>query len=231
MNQRDRRAVLSGRIADHARRHGEPLSVRQVCAVCAETLGVDGCVLAPVSAQGRWTLACTVGDRARVLADLQFALGEGPGLDAIDHKTEVMVEDLDITQASKRWPLFVDEAIGAGIRSVFTFPLTTNGSKTAGVLQLYRAKPERLNEEQRLDGEVFADLALSALLDNDDETVEMQMGERAVVYQATGMIAGALNLTVDEALVRLRYHSYTQNMAITHIARAITTGEISPHID
>lgn len=235
MNESDRRAAISRRVADHAEQVGEPVSAGNVCEVCVETLSVDGCVLSPISARGRWTLAYTLGERARDLADLQFTLGEGPRVEAVNNKNAVLVDDLTTTQAAEQWPLFTPSAADAGISAVFTFPLTPDGM-TAGVLQLYRGKPGDLSDEERIDAAVFADLALSAMVDHydaaDDTSIaEMQMGERAVVYQATGMIAAVLDLTPDEALVRLKFHAYAQSKPITDVAQAITTGKQPPSID
>lgn len=233
MSENIRRARISGLVSEHAARVGEPVTTEHVCMVCVATLGVDGCALPLISARGRWTLACTIGDLAGALADLQFTLDQGPSIDALATGNQVLVDDVTSTQATSQWPLFTAAAANAGIRSVFTFPLTAEGIH-AGVLQPYRTTPSRLSDEDCLDAVVFADLALATVIDSyaagdENDIAEMEMGERAVVYQATGMLVATLHLTLDEAMVRLKFYAQTQDCPITEVARAIVNGEL--HLD
>ena len=51
--------------------------------------------------------------------------------------------------------------------------------------------------------------------------------ERVEVYQATGMIIAALDVTPDEALIRLRAYGFTHNMTASETAWAIVERRLS----
>jgi hypothetical protein len=114
-----------------------------------------------------------------------------------------------------RWPWFGVAAVDAGVRAVFAFPLRVGGIRI-GVLDLYRDTPGRLAAFEVVEALAFADAATEVVLDLQDRA--MHDGEpgaligpiecRAVVHQATGMIAVQLGISLVGALLRLRAHAY-----------------------
>jgi hypothetical protein len=210
-------AVLGSDVQDH--RAG--LSPKAV-ALAALVLGVDGISASvgtgpegAVLGWGHETVSIT-------LEDLQFTLGEGPGLEAIAAGVPVLVPDL--LDAAKRWPAFASGAAVLGRRAVFAFPLQI-GAISVGVLTAYRDTPGPLYAEQLADALALADATTVLLLHRAAPgRGRPQPGwaqpsvSRAEVHQATGMISVQLEVSLAEALVRLRAHAYGNSRPIAEVA-------------
>ena len=120
-----------------------PLATR-LCGASARVLEVSGAALALVSEDCVWATLCASDEVAGRLEDLQFTLGEGPGIDAYHGGQAVLEPDLDGT--GSRWPVFTEAATAVGVRAVFAFPMRI-GVIRVGVLSLYRKKPGSLADE------------------------------------------------------------------------------------
>ena len=95
-----------------------------------------------MTAAGNGGVVCATDEVSARIEDLQFTLGEGVCVDAVQAGVPVLVGDLndpgDIV--TERWPTFMEGAARAGVRAVFAFPLRI-GAITVGVLDLYRDRP------------------------------------------------------------------------------------------
>jgi ANTAR domain len=108
---------------------------------------------------------------------------------------------------------------------VFSFPLHM-GAIRLGSLDLYRHRPGPLSDDQFADAVVLAEVATDGLLDLQARVPPGSLhwrlgstgGNRARVHQATGMIAGQLNLGVDDAMARLRAHAFGNQRSIYDVA-------------
>lgn len=214
-------ALLSG--------NGNAGPVSGAAVAAADALGVDG-VSAGVGT-GPQGVVLAWGDQAVSVAleTLQFTLGQGPGLEAVTSGTPVLAPDL--REHARRWPGFVPGADELNVRAVFAFPLRV-GAISVGVLTAHRAIPGRLAEEQLADALALADAVTVLLLHgvpadtggsaNEESHPRPGWTEpatyRAEVHQATGMISVQLNVSLAEALVRLRAHAYAQERPITEVA-------------
>ena len=119
------------------------------------------------------------------------------------------------------------------IRGVYAMPVVVAG-EYVGALDLFRAQPGRLEEEQFGGAIVAAELASIPLLDlmdsdlkaaiadpNSNAWTELNALSRAEVSQATGMLVAQLGVEPAEALVRLRGHAYATDRSATDVARDI----------
>src|ERR1044072_6655865 len=95
------------------------------------------------------------GVRARQLEELQFALGEGPCVDASDGGRPVHEPDL-VETGAPRWPRFGAAMLDAGMRAICAFPLRV-GSTRLGVLVLDRDLPGQLSTADLAEAQAFAD--------------------------------------------------------------------------
>lgn len=161
--------------------------------------------------------------------EMQYTLGEGPGVEAFTTGGPVLVADLTVEHA--RWPGFADAALSTGTTAMFAFPLQV-GAIRLGMLELYRGRPGGLSGSQRTDAAVLADLATSALLE-DTEQAERTGADRVRaasssedVNVATGMLAARLRISVEDAFARLRGHAYTENRSVFDVARDILTERV-----
>lgn len=168
---------------------------------------------------------------AAELEEAQFALGEGPTVDAFAFGSPMLVPDL--VSAVGRWPGFVAAASEAGAAAMFALPLHS-GAIRVGALALYRARPGLLTVEELADGLVFADLGLQLLLDASGGLTGApgyRLGDgtspdRAEVYQATGMIAVQLGRGLEEAFVRLRAHTFAAGGSLADVAADVVAGRL-----
>jgi hypothetical protein len=195
----------------------------------AEALGVEG-VSAGVGTGPQGVVLAWGREKVSVaLEDLQFTLGQGPGLEAVESGVPVLVPDL--AEAASRWPAFTPAAEDLGVHAVFAFPLRI-GAISVGVLTAHRAVPGPLAGGQLADALALADAVTVLLLHRappDSGRTEAQWSaprpgwaqpptHRAEVHQATGMISVQLDVSLAEALVRLRAHAYGNDRPIAEVA-------------
>ena len=210
--ERDRGADLPQTVAAKA------AAVLEVDGVCA---GLGTGPLGLVISWGREAVGVA-------LEDLQFTLGQGPGLDAAAG-TPVLVADLNA--AATRWPVFVPAAAELGVRAVFALPLRI-GAINVGALLAHRATAGPLVDGALADAFALAD-AVTLLLLHRESAGTGRAGTasegprpgwarpatyRAEVHQATGMISVQLGVSLAEALVRLRAYAYADGRLIAEVA-------------
>jgi len=140
----------------------------------------------------------------------------------------------DLVAAAARWPGFVPAAASLGVRAVFAVPLRI-GAISVGALQAHRSTPGPLRDGALADAFALAD-ALTLLLlhrqspgagrnppavNGSRPGLELPATYRAEVHQATGMISVQLQVTLAEALVRLRAYSYAEDRPIAEVAAEV----------
>ena len=209
-----------------------------LCQACVEFLEVDGASVS-LTHQGasRGTFGSS-GELSRRLDEYQFTFGEGPCLDAVAQGAPVFVADL-ADPGELRWPAFRDAVLGCGIGAVFALPVVVS-SHHVGALDLFNRRTGPLSADAVAGGLLAARLAALPLLDlmtanvDWDEHSQSEYGweqlsslERVEVYQATGMIIGAWNVSPTEALVRLRGNAYARGMTASELAWSIVGRRIT----
>ncbi|MEU4674833.1 ANTAR domain-containing protein [Amycolatopsis sp. NPDC023774] len=165
------------------------------------------------------------------LAERQYTVGEGPGVEAFTTGSPVLVPDIVVEQV--RWPGFAQGALAVGAAAVFAFPLQY-GAIRLGTLELVRRRPGGLASAERRDAALAADLATAALLRQTREAEEdgHEFAPRlATSYQdvnvATGMLAAQLHISLDDAFARLRAHAFGQNRSVLDVARDVLERRIA----
>ncbi|MFF0738875.1 GAF and ANTAR domain-containing protein [Streptomyces sp. NPDC004111] len=215
-----------------AARAGADLSAAQPAEV-SRLLRLDAVTLSLLPTRGSPELlwsdpADTLG---RALEDMQYTLAEGPTFDAA--RTGEPVTETDLAAApADRWPLFTPAACDTPARAVIAHPLLL-GVVTAGVLTGYRTTPGPLLPSQRQDIARFARIALDLLLHTPPHALTTGSGgpdgpdlQRAEVHQAAGKLTVYLDISIDDALLRLRAHAWRHNQALPDVARAVITGRL-----
>ncbi len=211
---------------------GALASADQLCVTCVELLGVDGASISLMSGgMTRGTFGSS-NAMSRRLDELQFTYGEGPCLDSVATRSPVLVADL-ADPAETRWPAFRESLLESGIRGVFALPVRIV-SEHVGALDLYRTETGALPEDVLAGALIAAELAALPLLDlmgadvdwaavGDEGAAwdELASLERVEVYQATGMIMEAAEVTAPEALVRIRGYAYGHGMTASEVAWAL----------
>jgi hypothetical protein len=202
---------------------GDPdASLDLLCRSCVAALGVSGAAVALiVTGDDPGSLACT-GERASLMVDLQFSLGEGPSIDAHRSGRPVLVTDL---AAATRWPAFAPEAIAAGAAAVFALPLQV-GAARFGALTLYHDRAGPLGQGVLADALAIAELACEITLclqaqvppGSLAQVIDNLAAQRTVVYQATGMVLAQLGLSPEAALATLRARAYAAGRPLGEVS-------------
>ena len=205
---------------------------KRLCQVCAEATAVSGAGIMLMSGDAPYGSLCTANEMSDLIEQLQYALGEGPCVDA--YRQDYPVLEPDLAQPSTlRWLAFAPPAIAAGVRAVFGFPLQV-GSVRLGALNLCRDRPGPLSDDQHADALVMASIAAQAVLvlqtgaGPDGLASELEAGAdfHYVVHQASGMVAAQLEVSVGQALVRLRAYAFGNDRHLTEVANDVVAREL-----
>jgi hypothetical protein len=200
---------------------------RAVCAVCVATLATIEAAAVTLRSQSpaQEMLASSDTWSAR-LEELQYTLGEGPGVEAFARGGPILVDDVAAQQS--RWPVFAAAALEAGASAVFAFPLQVGGV-LLGTLSLYRRRGGGLGTGELTDAALLADLATTALL---KPATRIEWTRPAGSYQnmniATGMVAARLRISLDDAFARLRGYAFAANRSVLDVARDVVHRRITP---
>jgi hypothetical protein len=199
----------------------------RLCEVCAEVMAMTGAGITLMSGDVARGSICSSNAVSALLEDLQFTLGEGPCIDA--YTQDQVVSEPDLAGAGgHRWVAFGPPAVAAGAVAVFGFPMRV-GAVRVGALNVYRDRSGPLNDEQYADGMVLAGVAARAVLGMQAHAppgtlgTELEVGAdfRLVVHQAAGMVSVQLEITVGEALIRLRAHAFAYDRPLAMVAEDI----------
>ena len=203
------------------------VSSRRLCETSSALLEVDGAGVMLMSGDVAYGSLCATNDVSTLIEDLQYGLGEGPCVDAYNHGQVVAEPDL-ADPATPRWAAFAPPALHAGVRAVFAFPLRV-GAIRLGALDLYRKRPGALSDDQHGDALVIADVVASWVLDtqgaaapgNVAAALDADADFHLVVHNAAGMVSAQLDVSVTEALLRLRAYAFAHGRPLAAIAEDV----------
>lgn len=211
----------------------------RLCEVAVEVTGVSGAGIMLMAGDLPRGSVCTSDNVSALVEDLQYALGEGPCVDAFSQDRAVLEPDL-ANPRTPRWLGFAGPALDAGVRAIFGFPLRV-GAVRLGALDLYRDRPGPLSDDVHADALVMADIAAQAVLvlqaDTPPGTLAVALMAGAdfhyVVHQASGMVAAQLDTDVADALLRLRAYAFGNDLALTDVAKDVVAKRLrfSDHSD
>lgn len=221
-------AVRAAAAQEHA-----TISIRHVVLAGVRLLSATGAGLSMSRDSGPGQPVLATGPLIEELEELQFTLGQAPCSESVVAGGPVLVPDLAEPSAGRRWPAFAPAVIERGVHGMFTFPVAL-GAALVGVLSVYRTDPGPLTRTQIDDGLALADILLGLALDSRggiapemDALLDTAIASRrAEVHQAAGAVAAQLDVSVAEALVRLRAHAYVNGRRISDVAGDIMNGRL-----
>ena len=202
-------------------------ATKRLCEVCAEVTGMTGAGIMLMSGDVHRGSVCTTDEVSAMVEQLQYALSEGPCVDAYHHDRPVLEPNL-VDPAVTRWPAFAHPAIAAGVRAIFGFPLHV-GAVRLGALNLYCDRPGQLTDEQYADALIMADIAAKAVLvlqtnaPPGELAAELEAGANFeyVVHQASGMVAVQIGGSVSQALIRLKAYAFGNARSLSDVAQDV----------
>jgi hypothetical protein len=203
------------------------LETRRLCQVCAEVTGVSGAGIMLMAGDLPRGSVCTTDEVSALVEHLQFELGEGPCVDACQQDRPVLEPDL-AEPATPRWLAFAGPSLDAGVRAIFGFPMRV-GAVRLGALNLYCDRPGPLSDDQYADALAVADIAAEAVVAMQANAEpgrlahELEAGGdfQYVVHQASGMVAAQLDISVGQALIRLRAYAFGNDRSLTEVAEDV----------
>ncbi|WP_322937908.1 GAF domain-containing protein [Nocardioides bizhenqiangii] len=202
-----------------------------LCVDCTTVLDLSATGMALINDDGHQGVLGASGPLATRLEDLQFELGEGPGLDAFRANSPILEPDLSVN-AMTRWPGFGSSALSEGVRAVLALPLQA-GATPMGALCLYRSTPGRWDDDGTASALAYADAAVAVLLRLQAQPgpalhpdLAAPVAYRAVVHQATGFLAVQASVGLAEALLLLRAHAYASERPLLQVAREVLAGTL-----
>jgi hypothetical protein len=208
------------------------METKRLCHVCAEVTGMTGAGIMLMSGDVPRGSVCTTNKVSDTIEQLQYGLGEGPCVDAYHQDRPVLEPDL-AEPATPRWLAFAGPAVEAGVRAIFGFPLQV-GAVRLGALNLYCDRPGPLTDEQHADALVMADVTAQALLVLQADArpgklaAELEAGAdfQYVVHQASGMVAAQRDVSVGQALIRLRAYAFGNDRPLTEVAQEVVARKL-----
>ncbi len=196
-----------------------------LCEVAADLVAVTGAGVMILTDGVPQASLCSSGRVAALIEELQYTLGEGPCIDAYHTGAAITEPDL-VAPVSPRWPAFTPKVIDAGARAIFGFPVRI-GAARLGALNLFRDRPGRLSDDQHADALVMADViartvfTLQAGTEAGSIPAEFGSDIHAVVHQAAGMVSVQLDISVGDALIRLRAHAFATDRPLNEVGREV----------
>ena len=211
--------------------------MQRLCRAAASSLPATGVgVSVMASAENPATLAASDAGSAAI-EELQFTVGEGPCIDAYTTGRPVFAPDLAVA-ARVRWQGYAPAAQEHGVRAAFAFPLQI-GAARLGALDVYRDEPGSLSTATVAEALTFADAAMTGLLDaqqrsnedGDAPALDDALDNRFELYQAQGMVAIQLGVSLHEAMIRIRAYAYAHNRPLGDVADDIVARTIVLEMD
>lgn len=178
--------------------------------------------------QGGLQLMAASDERTEMLELFQVQAREGPCHDCFT--TGEPVVNIDLNDASGRWPRFAPRAVQAGYLAVHAFPLRWR-RQVLGALNLFSDTTGGMSEEDAVIVQALGDVASIALLQERaihqgevlTEQLQTALDSRIAIEQAKGALAQLHGTTPDQAFEKMRTYSRRHGMRLVVVARAVTS--------
>jgi GAF domain-containing protein len=156
---------------------------------------------------------------------IQLEAGEGPDLELIADRHEVLVADV---RSEARWPRWCEAVADAGIRSMMGSRLYTS-QRVIGSLNLYDPAPSAFDEA---DADVAHMLARHAAVAMQhavgEEHLRRAVDARNLVGQAQGILMERFDLDASRAFEVLRRYSQHHNRKLHLVAEDLVESRVLP---
>jgi GAF domain-containing protein len=152
------------------------------------------------------------------LDELQYVVGEGPCVYAIESQPVVKVEHAETEQ---RWPRFIPGAVKLGLKSQLGLQLYVQ-DETLGALNLYSTSTRTISDETTHLAELFATHAALAFGHaRREDQLNSAILSRQLIGQATGVIMERYGLDEGRAFEYLARVSSHSNIKLRDIAQEV----------
>jgi GAF domain-containing protein len=188
--------------------------------------GIDHVGISVAQRAGGVATEAATGDLVIRLDELQYGLGEGPCLYALEAATVVRVEDAG---HDDRWPRYLPEAVKLGLRSQLGVQLGID-DRTLGCLNMYSTSVDRLDDDLLHLAELFAvHAALAMGRARTEEQLRTGMATRTLIGQALGIVMERYGMDGDRAFAFLSRASSVTNTKLRDVAAEIVAAADDGH--
>ena len=199
---------------------------------CTEILDTQAGGLMLVDAAGELQLVASTSEDANLVEVFQLAAGDGPCLECFRTGSAVTVADLEVEGA--RWPLFSEETLSIGFRSVHSTPLRLRG-KTIGAMNLFSYHVGALAPDDIAVAQALADVATIGILQERSirtaqllsEQLQHALDSRILIEQAKGVLAATLRTTMPNAFAIMRTYARDRNLPLRQVADDIVARRLT----
>jgi transcriptional regulator with GAF, ATPase, and Fis domain len=200
--------------------------LEMVTSRASELVGSSAAGLLLADEHGRLQFMAASDEQAHLVELFQVQAREGPCQDCYRNGTPV--SNVDLREASGRWPLFAPRAVAAGFRSVHAFPLRLR-KEVLGALNIFGTETGEIATADIQIVQALADVATIGLLQEravrrrDVLTEQLQgaLNSRVIIEQAKGAFAQQHSVSVDEAFQQMRTYARSHNLRLGDVARGI----------
>ncbi|MEU8894135.1 GAF domain-containing protein [Streptomyces sp. NPDC048442] len=214
------------RVVEVSSASGRVVALPSAATACVEAAGADGLGVSVITSGEIRTVVYAADERSHRLEDAQLVAGEGPCTEAYRLRRIV---DVDVQSVSEQWPVFMRLAGELGIRRVVALPLLVGGGVPVGAMDVYHTTPGPLGPADRDKLQAYARILALLTLDSHPALIGWEqaapatgpVGYPPVVHQAAGTAAEASNVTVSEALARMRAHAFRHQQLLNDVAHDI----------
>jgi GAF domain-containing protein len=190
----------------------------QIVAFAMTTIGTQFAGITMIRGRGAFE---TVGPSAPSIVEadhLQYALREGPCIDAATTSQTVLSRNL---ATDERWPNWGPAAARLGFRSVLSAELHAGGQRI-GAINLYGSTERQFSDEDVDVAQLFAKHAAAALAAVSlREGLQNALDSRTIIGQAQGVLMERFGVDADRAFSILRRYSQDGNRKLTEVSRSL----------
>lgn len=202
-----------------------------LCERTVEVVGVDAAGVVVVDRAGELQVAAASSAEMHDLEALQVSHRQGPCVAAL--RTAEAVDASDLAATEHLWPRFAERALALGYHSAHARPLRLR-EEPIGALDVLRTAGGRLTE---LDLAAVTGLVGTATIgivhrralgaaEQQVSQLRQALSRRAVVEQATAVLADRLHVDQGTAFDRLRRYARNHNHRLRDVAQRFMKGEL-----
>jgi GAF domain-containing protein len=198
---------------------------------CVELFDVDAAGIILRDTRQRLVAVASTSDEADLSEVFAIQNSEGPCLECV--RTGERVVNVDIDDATRRWPHFVAKVAEYGYVTTHAFPLRLR-AEVLGVINLFCRSRTTLSNDDIAVVQGLADIATIGLLQQRavsqheilSEQLHVALNSRIVIEQAKGALAERARINVAEAFEVMRTYSRREGRLLRDTAVAVIADEL-----
>lgn len=189
---------------------------------------VDSCSVTVRRRRNKLETLASTSELALRCDQMQYALSEGPCVDAVWQEDSYLVEDV---ATDARWPRWAAQVSETGVGSILSVRLS-NDEETMGALNMYSLKPHAFRPDDVDLALIYTTHAANAL-----NTARMVSGLRTAMHSrhligvAQGILMARFDLDLDRSFKLLQRYASETNTKLRQVAEFVVSNQDLPTRD